>query len=321
MAEEINFAFRVAPDEAGQRLDVFLAGQTAKTRSAIQKLIKAKSVRLNGGAAKKSGIILEPGDKIEMELPPPQPDKARPEAIPLKIVFEDKDIIVVNKPAGLVVHPAAGHAGGTLVNALLHHCKDLSGIGGVMRPGIVHRLDKETSGLIVAAKNDKAHLELSRQFKAREVKKTYLALVEGRPRPESGLITGLIGRHARERKKMAFHPLQAGLNRGKEATSSYKSIGSGKGLSLVEIRPLTGRTHQIRVQLAALGCPLAGDIKYGGHNWQLPARKRLLDRTKGHFLHAWKLGFSHPISHEALNFQAPLPEHFQEQLKFGGLSL
>lgn len=309
MAKIKTLTFTIDPPDAGQRLDVFLTSRTAKTRSAVQRLIKDGLVRHNSGAAKKTGIILEPGDKIEMVLPPPQPDKALPEAIPLNIVFEDKDIIVIDKPAGLVVHPAAGHARGTLVNALLHYCKNLSGIGGVMRPGIVHRLDKETSGLIVAAKNDKAHLELSRQFKAREVKKTYLALVEGRPRPESGLITGLISRHARERQKMAWHPIQGGPNRGKEATSSYRTIGSGKGFSLVEIKPLTGRTHQIRVQLAALGCPLAGDIKYGGHHKHI---SELL-------LHAWSLDFLHPGKKKEMSFSAPLPVRFQTQLKALGI--
>lgn len=311
-------SFVIDQTASGGRLDVYLARQTGLTRSAIQKLIKDGSVKLNHKPAPKTGIMIEDQDLIEIIFPPPQPDEALPENIELDICYEDKDILVVNKPAGLVVHPAVGHARGTLVNALLYHCQDLSGIGGVLRPGIVHRLDKETSGLMVVAKNDRAHQALSRQFKAREVKKTYLAVVEGSPQPASGTITGLISRHARDRQKMAFRPLQKAPGKGKEATSSYITLAPGKKFSLVEIRPLTGRTHQIRVQLAALGCPLAGDKKYGGHDWPRPASEAqiLPDR---HFLHAWRLDFRHPVTKEILSLTIPPPEAFTNILKTLGI--
>ena len=281
--------------DAGVRLDQFLAASLpAFSRSRIQDLIKAGHVTLNG-APSKPNARLKSGDALALSEPPPTPTNTAPEEIPLEVLFEDADLIVVNKPAGLVVHPAAGNWAGTLVNALLHHCQSLSGIGGEQRPGIVHRLDKETSGCLVAAKNNLAHQALTRQFAGREVTKIYLALAAGRLERQSGEIDAPIGRHPVHRKKMTV--VKPGS--GRAARTSYRVLrGIGEG-SLVECTLHTGRTHQIRVHLQHLRHPLLGDEVYG--------RRAGFSRQ---MLHAWKLGFTHPRTGEAVQFTAPIPDDF-----------
>jgi 23S rRNA pseudouridine1911/1915/1917 synthase len=288
--------FRVETD-TGPRLDQFLASQApAFSRARIQDLIKAGHVTLNGASTKASARV-RTGDAVVLIEPPPKPTETVAEEIALDVLFEDEDLIVINKPAGLVVHPAAGNWSGTLVNALLHHCRSLSGIGGEQRPGIVHRLDKETSGCLVAAKNDFAHQALVRQFSGREVTKIYLGLAAGKFARQSGVIETMIGRHPVQRKKMAVLP----EGRGRLAKTSYRVLRELPVGSLVECTLHTGRTHQIRVHLKHLGHPLLGDELYG--------------RRAGYarqMLHAWRLGFSHPRTGQRLNFESPIPPDFVE---------
>jgi len=289
--------FRVGAAAGGARLDQFLTSAAPGfSRARIQDFIKSGHVTLNGGAAKASTHV-RAGDAIALHEPPPVPTETVPEEIALDVLFEDDDLIVINKPAGLVVHPAAGHWSGTLVNALLHHCRALSGIGGEQRPGIVHRLDKETSGCLVAAKNDPAHQSLVRQFAGREVTKIYLALVAGKPRHRSGVIETAIGRHPVQRKKMAVRP----VGRGRAAKTSYRVLRELSVGTLVECTLHTGRTHQIRVHLQHLGHPLLGDGLYG--------RRAGFARQ---MLHAWRLGFSHPRTGEHVSFASPIPPDFVE---------
>ena len=289
--------FRLAPAEAGVRLDQFLAARVpALSRSRLQQLVKEGSVLVNGRTAKAS-TKLRAGDHVALAEPPPVATHTKAEDIALDILFEDEDLIVLNKPAGLVVHPAAGHSTGTLVNALLHHCHALSGIGGEQRPGIVHRLDKETSGCLVAAKNDVAHHALARQFAGSEVNKIYLALAAGKFRQASGMIEGAIGRHPIHRKKMTV----LGGGRGRAARTDYRVLREIAGNSLVECTLHTGRTHQIRVHLKHLGHPVLGDEVYG-HRAGFPRQ----------MLHAWKLGFTHPRTGERLHFVAPIPQDFMD---------
>jgi 23S rRNA pseudouridine1911/1915/1917 synthase len=289
--------FRVELAGAGMRLDQFLAGATpGLSRARIQGLIKAGHVTLNGLAAKASAR-LRVGDAITLSKPPPVATESVAEEIALDVLFEDDDLIVINKPAGLVVHPAAGHWSGTLVNALLHHCRALSGIGGEQRPGIVHRLDKETSGCLVAAKNDMAHQALAQQFAGREVTKIYLALAAGRFTRKSGVIEAPIGRHPAQRKKMMALP----AGRGRASKTSYRVLRELPAGALVECTLHTGRTHQIRVHLKHLGHPVLGDEVYG--------RRAGFHR---HMLHAWRLGFAHPRTAERLNFESPIPPDFVE---------
>jgi 23S rRNA pseudouridine1911/1915/1917 synthase len=278
-------------------LDHFLSGQLLHlSRSRIQALIKTCHILLNG-AATKPGATLRANDTVSVEEPPPQPVETRAEEIPLDILYEDDDLIVLNKAAGMVVHPAAGNWNRTLVNALLHHCPALSGIGGEQRPGIVHRLDKETSGCIVVAKNDAAHQNLAAQFAGRKVLKVYLALVAGHPRRQRGTIEEPIGRHPIHRKKMAV-----AKRGGRPAKTDYRVVREWENASLVECTLHTGRTHQIRVHLTHLGHPLLGDKLYGGA------------KTTGAFprqmLHAWKLGFFHPRTGQWMEFEAPQPADF-----------
>jgi 23S rRNA pseudouridine1911/1915/1917 synthase len=291
----------VSSNEAKVRLDQFLAKRLPDfSRSRLQQLIRDGFVRLNNSASRPRQIV-RGGDKIKLTEPPPEKIETLPEAIPLKILFEDDDLIVINKPPGLVVHPGAGHREHTLVNALLNHCATLSGIGGKERPGIVHRLDKETSGCLVVAKNDVTHRDISRQFAARTVEKIYLALVAGKLRKPAGVIEERIGRHPVHRKQMSATTL-----RGRAAKTEYRTVRSSDGATLVECRLHSGRTHQIRVHLRDLGHPVIGDKVYA---------PRLAKDFPRQMLHAWKLGFRHPRTEEWKSFEAPLPDDFAAAIK------
>ncbi|MDQ6622044.1 MAG: RluA family pseudouridine synthase [Verrucomicrobiota bacterium] len=292
---------RVSRERAGLRLDRFLALELADfSRSRLQALIEGGFVRLNAQTPRTREIVRS-GDIVEMTIPPPEKIEAAAEAIPLQILFEDDDLLVLDKAAGMVVHPAAGNREHTLVNALLAHCTALSGIGGKERPGIVHRLDKETSGCLVVAKTDSAHRELSRQFAARSLKKTYLALVAGRLRKTSGSIDAPIARHPVHRQRMSI----AKSARGRTALTEYRVLRANAEMSLVECELHSGRTHQIRVHLHHLGHPVLGDKLY--------AAKHAKDFPR-QMLHARRLGFTHPRSNEWLQFEAPLPADFEAVL-------
>jgi 23S rRNA pseudouridine1911/1915/1917 synthase len=289
------------PDE--ERLDHFLVESLPDySRARLQALIKAGLVLVNGAPAKKSGQMLGPGSVVEVRIPPPVPSNLVGENIPLDIIFENEDVIVVNKPAGMVVHPAAGHDTGTLVHAVLGYEPDIEGIGGEERPGVVHRLDKDTSGLILLAKNDKAHHWLQDQFRLRKVEKTYIALVDGKPPTPSGRVEASIGRDPSHRKKMAI----VSEGKGRQAVSEYKTLESFPQHTLLEFHPLTGRTHQIRLHCAMLGCPIVGDKIYGRKKPSLA-----LDR---HFLHAQKLKILLPDEKQARTFEAPLPDELVHAL-------
>ena len=287
--------------DAKVRLDQFLAKRLPEhSRSRLQQLIRGGFVRLNGGTSRPRQIV-RAGDKIDLIEPPPEKVDIQPEAIPLDVLFEDDDLIVINKPAGMTVHPGAGQREHTLVNALLSHCAGLSGVGGKERPGIVHRLDKETSGCLVVAKNDMAHRELSKQFAARTVEKIYLALVAGKLRKPAGVIDEKIGRHPVHRKRMQVSP-----HRGRTARTEYRVIRSSDAASLIECRLHSGRTHQIRVHLHHLGHPVLGDIVYG---------PRFAKNFPRQMLHAWKLGFRHPRTSQWKTFEASLPVDFDIAVK------
>ncbi|MFZ7113371.1 MAG: RluA family pseudouridine synthase [Desulfatiglandales bacterium] len=302
------FSFQVEQKDAGLRLDVFLSSQVLQcSRSRIQELIKSGFVQVNAETSKVSHR-LQIGDSVRLTLPPPDPIQLAPESVDFGLVYEDTSLIVLNKPPGLVVHPAPGHRSGTLVHGLLEHCKDLSGIGGVLRPGIVHRLDKDTSGLIVVAKNDQVHQWLSEQFAAGKIKKEYLAIVHGVPKQGEGGIDAPITRHPRRRKEMAV--VSSG---GKRAITFWKMIRPfGDSYALLSISPRTGRTHQIRVHLAHLGYPILGDPVYGYRRDKRdsldPKKRGLQPRAKRQMLHAGTLGFLHPKDEEYCEFSAPLPE-------------
>lgn len=284
-----------------QRLDKLLLGRNPDfSRSRIEGLIKSGFVTVNGAVAEKAGMKVSADDEIEVEIPPPVPAIPEPEDIPLEILFEDDDMIVINKAPGMVVHPAPGHFGGTLVNALLHHCPALSGIGGVSRPGIVHRLDQYTSGAIVVAKSQKAMEALARAFASHaSVEKTYVAVCRGRPRLDSGRIENLIGRHPVDRKRMAI--LEKG---GKRAVTNWRVIKANGPLSVVECRIETGRTHQIRVHMASLGCSVIGDSVYGKPSLD----KLIVPPPQRQMLHAWRLKLWHPTQNRQMEFEAPIPE-------------
>jgi 23S rRNA pseudouridine1911/1915/1917 synthase len=282
------------PEDEQARIDVFLADQSPElSRSRIQKLIAAGLVSVNGQAVR-SSYRLKAGDRVYLEVPEPEAPRIDPEDIPLDIYFEDPDVVVVNKPRGLVVHPAVGHYSGTLVNALLYHCRDLSSINGMLRPGIVHRLDRDTSGLLMVAKNNAAHLALAEQLQNRTVLRRYTALVHGCPRHESGTVEAPIGRHPRDRQRMAVN-----YRSGRQARTHYRVLRRLGNLALLELTLDTGRTHQIRVHMSYLGHPLVGDLKYGH------ARPEM--GLSGQFLHAGTLGFTHPRTGERMVFEAPLP--------------
>src|SRR5438034_1797270 len=270
------------------------------SRSRIQQLIRSGFVRLNGTTTRPHQLV-RTGDQIELTEPPPEKIETKPEPISLEILYEDDDLIVINKPAGMTVHPGAGHREHTLVNALLHHCPTLSGIGGKERPGIVHRLDKETSGCLVAAKNDMAHRDLSKQFATRTVDKIYLALVSGKLQKQTGVIEEKIGRHPVHRQRMSVSS-----PRGRAARTEYRVLRSNEQASLVECTLHSGRTHQIRVHLHHLGNPVLGDKIYA---------PKLAKDFPRQMLHAWKLGFRHPSTEEWKSFEAPLPDDFAAAIK------
>ncbi|OGC25245.1 RNA pseudouridine synthase [candidate division WOR-1 bacterium RIFOXYB2_FULL_42_35] len=330
-----EFKYIVMEDQAGERVDAFLTVQEeiVQTRSQVNRLIKDGNVLVNGKIAK-PGIKLKENDQVFITVPAPKKLEVAAENIPLDVVFEDKDLIVVNKARGMVVHPAVGNYEGTLVNALLYHCKDLSGIGGVLRPGIVHRLDKDTSGLIVVAKNDFTHQALAEQFKAREISKQYVALVHGVVSQDEGVIETEIGRHHHDRKRMAviktrdqglFGPslsMRAKIKanpkfqdpsfkqKGREAITEYKVLQRFKDYTLLAVVIKTGRTHQIRVHLNHLGYGVVGDPIYG--------KRREKYRVSGQLLHSAKLGFIHPRTGKRVEFDAELPEDMQRILKLLG---
>jgi 23S rRNA pseudouridine1911/1915/1917 synthase len=302
-------------DTEPTRLDLFLSGHLPdETRSAVQRLIEAQNVLINGKPARPS-LKLKGGERISVEIPPALPAKPLPEPIPLEVLFEDGDLIVINKPAGMVVHPGPGNSTGTLVNALLSHCNDLSGIGGELRPGIVHRLDKGTSGVLVAAKNDRAHQSLSTQFSRHTIKRIYQALVYGNPGHESGKIEGLIGRHPVDRLRRS-----GAANHGKHAVTRWRVQERYGRISLLELRLETGRTHQIRVHLSEAGFPLVGDPLYpdGGrfNNLTDPALRRLITALDRQALHARTLGFTHPVTREYCEFSVDPPCDMAELLTF-----
>lgn len=303
-----HLQFQVPATEAGQRLDHFLVTQIPEhSRSQIQRLIKDGHVRL-GGRTVTPHTALRAGDAVFVDLPPPVEPKPISQPLPIDIVYEDDDVVVVNKAAGMVVHPAAGHADGTLVNALLYHIEDLSGIGGERRPGIVHRLDRGTSGLMVVAKNDAAHVELTRQFQDREVEKEYVALVWGVVQP-GRRIDAPIGRDPVHREKMS-----ARARRARSAVTRVTHAEHMRGVSLLHLAIATGRTHQIRVHLSAIGHPIVGDRLYGGTRRHQPADLRALTHLERPFLHAARLAFGHPTDERRMEFTAPLPADLQAVL-------
>jgi 23S rRNA pseudouridine1911/1915/1917 synthase len=283
-------------EQPAERLDKFLVSRLPEfSRSRLQGLIKDGFVNVNGQPAHKAGQMLDRGDILQVTIPPPEPGTLIAEQIPLDILFENDDLLVVNKPAGMVVHPAAGHASGTLVHAALAHSPQMEGIGGEKRPGVVHRLDRDTSGIILLAKNDRTHHWLQEQFRLRRVNKTYLALVDGRPPTPVGRIEAAIGRSPAQRKQMAVTT----ENKGREAISEYRVLESFSQHTLLEVHPITGRTHQIRLHLAFIGCPVAGDTVYG--------RKKATIALQRQFLHAASLSILLPGQTEQHRFEAPLP--------------
>ena len=291
-------------DNQAQRLDKYLALSLPEfSRSRLQGLIKDGFVSVNGVIAHKSGLVLDKPAEIEVRIPPTQPSSLEPEEIPLDVIFENNDLIVVNKPAGMVVHPAAGHDRGTLVHAALAHAPEMEGISGELRPGVVHRLDKNTSGLILIAKNDLAQRKLQDQFRARKVEKVYLALVDGHPPTSTGRIEAAIGRDPAQRKRMAITQ----PNKGREAISEYRLLEKYPDHSLLEVHPLTGRTHQIRLHMSFIGCPVVGDTIYGHRTPSLAIQR--------HFLHASRLTIRLPNEDLPRTFHAPLPDDLHHLLE------
>ena len=296
-------SLKLTADRVGERADAFLARSVPDlTRSAAQRLLEEGAVTLGGRPVKKN-YKTAPGDVLEVVLPDPEPVDVVPQNIPLDVVYEDGDVIVVNKPVGLVVHPAPGHPDGTLVNALLYHCGDsLSGINGELRPGIVHRIDRDTSGLIIAAKNDRAHLALAAQLQDHSLAREYEAVAVGNLREDSGTVDAPIGRHPVDRKKMAID-----YKNGRPAVTHWSVLGRYPGYTHVECRLETGRTHQIRVHLASIGHPLLGDVVYGS--------KKPWPGLAGQCLHARKLKFVHPSTGKPVELECPLPDWFERVLK------
>ncbi len=300
-AKSHTFRFQKAGE---QRLDHFLVEALPDySRARLQALIKAGQVLVDGKPVSKAGAKLAPGSSVEVSIPPTAPSELIAENVPLNIVFENEDVIVINKPAGMVVHPAAGHQTGTLVHAVLGYDPEMEGIGGEERPGVVHRLDKDTSGLILMAKNDHAHHWLQDQFRLRKVRKTYIALVDGRPPTPEGRVEAAIGRDASHRKRMAI----VSKEKGREAESDYRTFESFPLHTLLEFHPHTGRTHQIRLHCAFLGCPIVGDTVYG---WKKPSLE-----ISRHFLHAGKLEITLPGEEQPKTFEAALPDDLLDVLR------
>lgn len=292
--------YKIEADDIGTRLDIFVQSKLELTRNAVQKLIEGGNILVNG-IPSKTGYRLRTGDVIDISLPELSEAEILPQDLPLDVIYEDADLIVINKPKGMVVHPAAGHSNGTLVNALLHHCKgSLSGINGIMRPGIVHRIDKDTSGLLVVAKNDRAHNALAEQFAAHSIAREYYALVHGGLKEDEGTIDAPIARHKIHRKKMAIMP------DGKRAVTYWNVLERLGRYTLIKCTLETGRTHQIRVHMASIGRPVLGDAVYGSEKQPF--------KTDGQVLHANLLGFIHPTSKEYMKFTAPLPDYFERVL-------
>ena len=303
---ESKLIINVSDEETGERIDSFLSGKTEFTRTRIQQLIKEHNITVNGKATK-SSYKIEKDDEIVIEVPEAETTEIKPENIKIDIVYEDSYIAVINKQAGLVVHPAHGHCSGTLVNAILYHIKDLSGINGEIRPGIVHRLDKDTSGLIVIAKNDKVHAALTEMFQKKKIKKTYLAILKGKLNKSEGKVVTQIGRDKIDRKKMTVID---DASKGKIAITNYRVISQNSLFTLVKVNIETGRTHQIRVHMRHLGYPILGDSVYG--------RK---DNEKRQMLHAYRLKFLHPVTGNPMEFAGEIPEDFQRALKKSDLEI
>ena len=296
--------FTVTGEGEASRLDAFLSAQLdGLSRSHIQKILKGGGVLVNG-RPEKSSYRVAPGDQVELEVPEPEEPEILAEEMDLDILYEDRDIILINKPKGMVVHPAAGHYSGTLGNGLMAHCReDLSGINGVLRPGIVHRIDMDTTGVLIACKNDFAHTSIAQQLKVHSITRKYYAIVHGVIREEEGTVNAPIGRHPTDRKKMSIN-----TKNGREAVTHYRVLQRFEKFTYVECQLETGRTHQIRVHMASIHHPLLGDTVYG------PA-KCPVSGLQGQTLHAGVLGFIHPRTGEYMEFSAPLPEYFQELLK------
>lgn len=294
----------IQPGPGNERLDKALVAHLPDfSRARLQGLIKDGRVTVAGRVVQKSGLVVEAGQHVQVEIPPSEPTDLLPEAIPLDVVFENNDLMVINKPAGMVVHPSAGHHTGTLVHAALAHAPDLEGVGGEQRPGIVHRLDKDTSGLILIAKNDQAHRWLQDQFRIRKVKKVYLALVDGAPPTPEGRIEAAIARDPSHRKRMAV----VAPGRGRDSVTEYQTVESFPSHTLIEAHPLTGRTHQIRLHLAFLGTPIVGDSVYGHRKPTIPIER--------HFLHAAKLTIQLPGDTSPRTFDVPLPPELDNILQ------
>lgn len=304
-----TLTIQVPSGAAAERVDRYLARALAATcsRSQLQRWIKAGRVRRGGGPVA-ADVRVHAGDTFEIQVPPPEPSTLAPEPMPLAILYEDEALLLVNKPAGLVVHPGAGHQTGTLIHGLLAHTQRLSHVAGPLKPGIVHRLDKDTSGIMVVAKSDATHRALAKQFADRTVQRTYVAFVRGRVPQDTGVVNAPLGRHPKDRQRIAVQP----AGRGREAITQYKVLRRLPGMTMLELTPQTGRTHQLRVHLAHLGFPLLGDPRYG------PQQKRDGSRTIPFFsrqtLHAWRLGFRHPATGEFVEFTAPLPQEFSALL-------
>ena len=302
MNEQIlNFRF-----EGGDstRLDKFLVSRLPEfSRTRLQALVENGHIRVGGMVAHKSSQMIGMGELIQVHIPSPEPSRLVPEDIPLDIIFENDDLMVVNKPAGMVVHPAAGHSSGTLVHAALAHAPEMAGIGCERRPGVVHRLDKDTSGLILLAKNDQAHRWLQDQFRLRKTIKTYIALVDGKPPTPSGRIEAPVGRDSIHRKLMSV----TGIKKGREAVSEYRTLDSFRAHTLLEVHPLTGRTHQIRVHLKFIGCPVAGDTVYGHRHATIELNRQ--------FLHAARLSILLPGEPIPRTFETPLPDELERVLE------
>jgi len=288
----------VEAEEAGRRLDVFLSEKAELTRSRTEKLIRDGRAAIDGKMIAKPGMVLKEGQQVELEIPEVKQVELTPQDLPIKVMYQDDDLAVIFKPSGMVVHPAAGNPDGTMVNALMMKLDGLSGIGGEMRPGIVHRIDKDTSGLLLVAKNDRSHLFLSEQIKEHTVQRAYLSILIGRLKENEGDVHGPIGRHPTDRKKMAIVP------DGREAHTHYRVLEELRGATLIEARLTTGRTHQIRVHMASLGHPVLGDPVYGPKKSPYPVEG-------GQLLHAFRLGFVHPTTGEQMLFEAPPEERFE----------